>query len=382
MGKKSLKDELKDIKLILTDKEKFNQQVFEQYKDSLNDFSDLIGDGYDGMSNLFYLINRKYLHWLDNDPDKSVLKDEVLFRRKFYKVLQKVGPSMLGCAQVIENRKRLDNPEYQGEDDKVILPDRPVIFVSNHGIRDDVLASVLAANRHAYLYCGSLPLFYNSFNGFATSLVGQIMVNRKNKNSRLASIDKSLRAMEYGADMIIFPEGGWNKTKENLVLDLWKGFYLLSKEGKYDVVPITHYVRDMEIVDKKNTLHTVVDDPIPLYEMTEDEAINYIRDNFATWEYKMAERYGQSTRSEELKGFNSSDEKWADHLEKRMVHVDRYDSSIEKVADYRPKDKIRIEDVFEPISNVENINPDNINIVSDAKRLVREKKNTDFQRRY
>ena len=138
----------------------------------------------------------------------------------------------------------------------------------------------------------------------------------------------------------------------------------------------------MEIVDKKNIIHTVIDDPIPVYDMSPEEALTAIRDNFASWEYKMAEAYGRSTRDEELEGFENSDEKWHDHLNKRMVFVDRYDSTIERIADFRPKGKVRIEDVFEPIANIKNITPENARMVEDAKRLVKEKKQTDFQRLY
>lgn len=377
-----IKEELIDFKLILTDRERYKQKVFEEYSDALESFDDLIGDDYTDMSNLFYFVNRKYLHWLSNNPDIAVSEKEILFRRKFYNILKKVGPSMLGCTQVLENRTFLQDPNALRLDSGIILPEKPVIFVANHGFRDDVLATVLAAKRHAYLYCGSLPLFYNSFNGYATSLVGQVMTNRKNRESRIASIEKSNRVMEYGTDMILFPEGGWNKTKEQLVLDLWRGVYLLSKKGNYDVVPITHYVRDMEIVDKSNVIHTVVDEPIPLYLMEEKEALRTIRDNFATWQYLMMEKYGVSTRDTELAGFNNSDEKWEDHLDKRMVYVDRYDSSIETISDYRPKDKVRIEDVFEPVSRVNNITPQNIKTVNSAKKLVLEKKSTDYQRLY
>lgn len=383
MDKSKIKQELKDLKLILTDREAYKTEILERYKDSINGMEDLLGDGYDDMSNLFYFVNRRFLHWMSNDPDEAVLEKEVKFRRKFYKILKAIGPSMLGCTQVIENRNKINDPNSTEPDNGIVLPDKPVIFVANHGFRDDVLATVLAANRHAYLYCGSLPLFYNSFNGFATSLVGQIMTNRKNKNSRISSIEKSYRAMQYGADMILFPEGGWNKSKEELVLDLWiKGVYELSKKGKFEVVPITHYNRNMEIVDKKNIIHTIVDDPISLYEMNQEEAIITLRDNFASWVYKMAEIYGQSTRDEELYGFKNSDEKWHEHLKKRMVFVDRYDSTIETIADYRPKDKVRIEDVFEPIANIKNITEENEFIVEDAKKLVLEKKSTDFQRMY
>ena len=65
-----------------------------------------------------------------------------------------------------------------------------------------------------------------------------------------------------------------------------------------------------------------------------------------------------------------------------MKGVGRYDSSIEKRSDYRPKEKVRIEDVYEPIANVKNVTSKNINLVEDAKNLVRERKRTDFQRKY
>ena len=289
---------------------------------------------------------------------------------------------MLECTQVYENRKSLNDPTTNESDNSVVLPDKPVIFVANHGFHDDVLASVLAANRHHYIIWGSIPLLYNTFNGFASSLVGAVCVNRKNTNSRAASIPKALKVMEYGTDILMFPEGGWNKTSEKLVLELWKGVYTLSCEAQCDVVPITHYVRDKEILDKKNIIHTVVDDPIPLYKMSQEEAMCYLRDIFASWTYKMMEKYGVSTREKELEGFSSSEEKWNAHLKERMKGVDRYDSSIEKCADYRPKHIIRPEDVFEPIANIhpENISVHNIKMVLDAKKIVKEAKANDYQR--
>lgn len=365
-------------------KQKYNEKVFRKYQDALCDFRDLIGDDCKGMSNMFYLLNKRYLHWLDNDPEKAVYEKEIKFRRKFYELLKLVGPSMLECTQVYENRKILNNPDSNEDDEPIKLPDKPVIFVANHGFHDDVLASVLDPNRHLYIIWGSIPLLYNTFNGFASSLVGAVCVNRKNKNSRNASISKAKKVMEYGTDILMFPEGGWNKTPEKLVLELWKGVYTLSCETQCDVVPITHYVRDMEVLDKKNTIHTVVDDPIPLYTMQQEEAMQYLRDNFASWTYKMMEKYGRSSREEELKGFKNSQEKWHAHLLERMKGVDRYDSSIERTADYRPKHIIRPEDVFEPIANVKskNISAKNIKMIIEAQKLVKEANENDFQRLY
>jgi len=359
--------------MILTkkQKQKFNNFVMEKYGDVLNDFSDLLGDGYTGMSNLFYLYNKKYLHWLDCDPDVAVSEKETRFRRKFYKLLQIIGPSMLKCKQVYENKNT------------ITLPDKPVIFIANHGFYDDILATVLAINRHAYLVMGSLPILYNAFGGAAALLaVGCVIINRKNKKSRASAIFKCSKLLEYGTDIILFPEGGWNKTISIPVLDLWRGVYTISHIAKCDVVPITHYVRDMELFKRNNFIHTFIDEPIPLYEMPEKEALTYLREIMATRQWEMMEKYGISTRDEELQGFSSSDEKWHAHLRERMKGVSRYDSSIEKCADYRPKDIIRPEDVFSSIAQINDITPYNAEAVIYAQRHIKEIKENDFQRLY
>ena len=365
----------------VTKREKINKKILEDYSDELTSFNDLLGDNEQEMSKLFYLVNRHFLYMLDNDPNVSIREKDIKFRKKFYKLLKLLGPSMLGCSLKIEDR----NEFADGVDDRIYNnsnDSKPVIYVANHGFRDDALATVLAANSHSYIYWGSLPLFYNTFDGLASSLVGEVVMNRKSKSSKLASIDKSLKVLEYGTNLIIFPEGGWNKTSEKMILDLWRGVYVISKAGNYDVVPIVHYVKDPEIIDKKNIIHTIVDKKIPLYNYEEKEALVLLRDLLASWEYKMMEKYGKSTRSEEMEGFSNSDEKWDSLVEKRMEYVTRYDSSIEKKCDYRPKDTVRPEDVFEAIANIENITSDNISMVNEAKKIVKERKFSDFQRRY
>ena len=44
-----------------TQKEKYNRHIIEQYKDELASFDDLLEDGYDELSGLFYMINRRYM---------------------------------------------------------------------------------------------------------------------------------------------------------------------------------------------------------------------------------------------------------------------------------------------------------------------------------
>lgn len=370
----------KSLLYALNNKNKYLQEVLEKYCDELTDIKDLLGDGNETMSLLFYLFCRKNLYMLSNNPEVSIREKDIKFRRKFYELLKKVGPSMLACSLSIEDRndflKDIDESTYNSDSDK------PVIFVANHGFRDDALATVIAAGKHGYIYWGSLPLFYNTVDGIASSLIGEVVMNRKSPSSRKASIEKSLRVLEMGTNLIIFPEGGWNKTSEKLILNLWHGVYKIAKAGNYDVVPIVHYVRDPEVLNKKNVIHTIVDKRLPLYNYEEDEAIELLQNTMATWEWKLMEKYGHSTRKEELVGYANSDEKWDAAVKERMKYVTRYDSEIEKKADYRPKDFARPEEVFENISKIENVTPDNAKMIEDAKKIVKERSFSDFQRRY
>jgi len=355
-----------------------------KYSDALLSKEDLIGDDNYDMSALFYLNNKKYMYLLDNDPEVAVKLKDIEFRRKFYKILQKYGHLALKCEQKIENRNFIENPDSTNvsEDNGIVLPEKPVIFVANHGFRDDILATVLAAKRHAYIYLGSLPEFYNTSNGVAMNLVGTVMMNRKSKASKMASLEKVKRVMDLGTDVIVFPEGGWNKSINEITLPLWHGIYLMSKMNNCDVVPICHYVRDSESLKKTNTIHTIVDNPIHLYEMEEKEALLYLRDILSSWQYKMMELYGQSTRDKELEGFATSREAWDYKLTERMKCVGRYDSTIEMMSDYRDKGIARPEDVFAPIANIQNITPTNAKSVLETKEFVKELRRDDFQRKY
>ena len=156
-------EELKNILLILTNKEKYNEKVLQKYSNELTGIEDLLGDQTE-MSKLFYLVCRHYLYMLDNKPEISIREKDIKFRQVFYKILKLIGPSMLACKQVIEDRNvyidGIDQNKYNKQ-----KSEKPVIYVANHGFRDDILATVLAAGEHGYIYWGSLPIFYNTFEG-------------------------------------------------------------------------------------------------------------------------------------------------------------------------------------------------------------------------
>ena len=358
--------------------EKF-EKIISKYGNHIESISDLTGD--DEPSKMFYLLADKFSYLLDDNPDNVLSKSGVERRKIINKIIKKIGPRFLHCQQVFEDRNVLEN-NLNKRDNKIILPKEPVIWAPNHGFRDDALATVLAADRNAYFLFGSLPQFYNTIDGVTAWLNGSILVNRKNKESKKASLGKCRKAIELGTDLIIFPEGVWNKTPNLLSLKLWPGVYRIAKENGIKIVPVIHYKRELQSLDKNDIIHTVIDDPIDVSNMSEQVALDYLRDIYAYWVFLMMEKYGQSTRAEEIGDSINSQAKWEQRLYERLETADRYDKEIETKANYVEKFDSELLQAWSDISRITNISSENAYMVMDARKKVEELKNNNFQRRF
>lgn len=366
---------------------------YEKYKDYLYSIKDLTGANEPTF--LFFVMVFFFGYLLKNNPEETMSMSGFKIRNYLNKVIKLFGPKFLMNEQVFEDRNWLDRYDYSGNcfveklySDDIALPDEPVIWVANHAFKDDTLASVLAAKRNAYVMFGSLPQFYTSIDGFTAWINGVAMTNRKVKSSKKASLAKSDYLLEHGKDLFMFPEGVWNKSPNMLLLDFWPGVYHVSKARKAKVIPVVHYIADLTQSDKTDKIHTVVDEPIALYDMEEKEAIEYLKEVMGTWLYLMMEKYGQDTRARVLRGFETADDAWEEALRRRIATTFAYDISIETAADYRDREqeqkRLELIDSWETIANIpdENINSQNVQHVLFAREKVKELKRVDFQRRF
>ena len=354
--------------------------ILKKYDGIITGLNDLTAG--DPPSSLFYILADKLSYLMDADAKIAINPKGVARRRKINPIIKTLGAHFLSNPQIFENRNFLRDPNCSDPppDAKIALPDEPVIWASNHGFKDDGVASILAAQRHAYILFGSLPQFYNTFDGITAWLNGVAMANRKVSASRKASIAKAVRVINCGADLLIYPEGIWNKSPSALAIDLWPGVYRIACETGAKVAPIVHYLRDNDAT-KSNPIHTVVDDPFRIDDLTERQALDYIRDAFATWYYLMIEAYGKSSRDEILKGASTAAEAWERQLKERVSGVSRYDKEIERSADFRPKWKVSPQQVWQAIADITNITPQNVGHVLYAKQLVAQCLREDFQHR-
>lgn len=398
-----------------------------KYRNHLTGFVDFIGDS-EAPSKMFLYNLKHYGYLLEDDPNKVISKKDVLIRKLIIdKLIKLLGPKFLQNEQIFENRNLLKKepigykkvseastnnliPEdvildtkKVNKDKKIILPKEPVIWTPNHHFKDDVLASYLATMRQSYILFGSMPQFYNTIDGILANLVGSLMTNRKVKSSKKASIEKSVRAYNLGSDILCFPEGVHDKLPNELLLHFWSGVYEIANRTGAKVVPIIHYIVDptLKVSTDINKIHTVVDDPIDITKFSEKSGLNYVRDVIATWYYLMMEKYGKITREELIKFYENralernknleedlekkeltSHEAFELYLEDLLETVDWYDSEIELNYDYQPRDIIRPEDAFSAIANISNSNYNNVWNVIEAKKLVKERKLENYQRRF
>lgn len=353
--------------------------ILDKYSNEIKDIDDLLA-GEDANSLSLILISL-FGYLLKDDPNETISKRGLKIRKYINYIIKKIGPSFLMVPQVLEDRNSLSKTnKYSNE---IQIPSSPVIWASNHAFKDDTLASILAIKRNAYIIFGSLPQFYNTIDGFTAWLNGVIMTNRKVKNSKKASLDKANKVMDLGTDIMMFPEGVWNKTSEKLLLDFWPGIYRIALENNAKIIPVVHYLKDCtEEKRNDNVIHTVIDDAIDISNMTEKQALDYLKEVMGTWYYLMLEKYGKSTREKEMKGYCSSTEKWENELKKRVSTAGRYDYSIETSAHYLNFEETELLNVWSDISKITNINSNNIQQVLYAKQKVKELNDSNFQKRF
>lgn len=376
------------------------EKFLEEYKECLTGFDDLVGD--DKIPSKLFFFNMKHIgHLLDTDPNKVLNGLGVKLRgMSTARLVRLLAHNFMTSKQVFENRNELLDKKVDGKylpDNGIVLPKEPVIWAPNHHFKDDALATVRAAKRPVTMMFGSIPLYFNTFDGVLAFLIGSILINRKSENSKAASIPKAIKALDLGSDLLWCPEGVHNKTPNLLMLELWKGIYKVANDKGAKVVPISHYIFDPTqkiIPHELNPIHTVVDEPIDMTKFSEEAGLKYLRDVIASWYYLMLEKYGKMTKEELIADYQKraeyhgtlEDRPLSSHDIGELYNLDLrttvtgYDKTIEAAADYRNKSIVRPEDVFESIAEVRD--PELLDKNSEVSALVRERKNEDYQRLY
>ena len=151
---------------------------------------------------------------------------------------------------------------------------RPCIYVANHFSFNDIAAFPLVANDACFVGKQSIekaPLF----GYFFTSL--HITVNRASLRDRAGVIAKSVKAINNGKSLFIFPEGGIRSTNPPYQVKYKDGAFRTAIKTGVPIVPVTFpfnwrlFPDDGKFLLRSNYLNIVVHKAIDTTNLTEDD---------------------------------------------------------------------------------------------------------------
>lgn len=269
---------------------------------------------------------------LDNDPKQVLSKGSIRARKIISPILRFAIPFVTPNSKLRVLRR-------------VKLPKQPVIFAPTHGFREDIEHTLLMAGRQAYVLNGSLTQLYRSIDGVASWLAGVIPIDRTKKESRASAKKKLVYALELGASVIMYPEGTWNKSPNQLMSGLFPGVYDVAKESRALVVPIATYRNG------KNA-YGIMEEAFDICTYDRTTGIQVLRDKLATMQYGLMEQYGQAKRTDFPCG-EEADAYWKSYVDNLMAQVKYYDYDVELHTKYVDKNITSPQEAFAHLEYLE-----------------------------
>lgn len=167
-----------------------------------------------------------------------------------------------------------------------LLPNKPTIYAVNHSCFADTPIMGRITSQRLYILAGKQRLGFSDWLYFI--LNGVIWVDRKDKEDMAASKAAMLEYLAKGRSILMFPEGTWNLTGNQLMLPMKWGLIDVAKETGVQIIPtVLEYNRE-----QKRCFVQFGEPMIVSQEDSKAEAITALRDTMATIRWDFWESYG------------------------------------------------------------------------------------------
>jgi len=139
-----------------------------------------------------------------------------------------------------------------------------------------------------------------------------------------------VRVLELGSSVIMYPEGTWNKSPNELISGLFPGIYDVAKKSGALVVPVATYRNGKRA-------YGISEEAFDICSYDREQGIQILRDKMATMQYELMEKYGEICSRNEFPYGKKAEEYWNDFIDELMTQVEFYDYEVELNTKYRPK---------------------------------------------
>lgn len=177
------------------------------------------------------------------------------------------------CRLVTFVNQRIWNVEFQIENEHLLEPDSPTVFIANHQDTEELFFAPKVV-RNGTVALGKWELIFTPFIGQAFYFAGNILVKRKHKaKAREALHEAALKIKKDNKSVLVFPEGTRNWGKP---LPFKLGAFQLAIDAQVPITPICFALRPQSMTLNKwhgGVVKIKVLDPIDTKGMTLEDAI-------------------------------------------------------------------------------------------------------------
>ena len=188
-------------KLNIFEKQKLNIEELVDY------YCELRKQEYSEGNNINGLELRKNIYWLI----KAILKADQVFSKEEIVVLKD------------EHNKERRNK---------------TIYACTHIGGNDIQRTFQVIDVPAYLMLGDPGILYKKLIYEGLKMNGVIPLETKDREDRKMAYNKSVELLNKGGNLLIYPEGAWNVSPNDLVMKTFNGTVRLAKETGAEIVPI------------------------------------------------------------------------------------------------------------------------------------------------
>lgn len=120
----------------------------------------------------------------------------------------------------------------------IVKPNESKIFACTHIGGNDIQRTFQVINEPAYLMLGDPGILYKMPIYYGLKLNGVIPLETKNRQDRKIAYNRAIELLNNGGNLLIYPEGAWNVTPNEMVMKIFTGTVRMAKETGVDIIPI------------------------------------------------------------------------------------------------------------------------------------------------
>lgn len=172
--------------------------------------------------------------------------------------------------------------------------DKTFIYACTHIGRYDVEMALESIHKQCHIFVGDPHEFYRSIEGIILFFNGVIFADTDYREDCHNAKELCVRLLTQGGSLMIFPEGAWNITENQVVMPLYDGTAEMAIRTGAEIIPVA-----IEQYDKQYYVNIGENiSPIGFDISHKHELTNLLRDSLCSLKWDIWERLGIFRRCE------------------------------------------------------------------------------------